>query len=361
MRIILARRERLDVPDGIAIFIYSMAEELLRLGHEVTVACGPSLDVTKVHKYFRLSRYPDFLSLGARRGATFPELLATWMIKGRTALNNLKPDFIVLNGALPFTFQAPTCTVSHDLERKLPHFGLARVAYKRFAYRRSPFIVVTCSELKTALSWELGIDPSRLHVIPTCVSPGSYAPRPLKDRENAILHMGTKDFKNPLGTIRAFALLKLPNAALFLTGAPNETVANYLQSLDPSVRTRIKLLGHVSSEEFRELLGRVKVVSVPSDYLVPVASPTVIESFASGTPVVGSPCITRDLLEDRYNGYVPHCNDFQKRAAAFQQLLENEQLWSTMAGNALATAQRFSAVMVAKSYLALFGQAPPLF
>jgi hypothetical protein len=32
-----------------------------------------------------------------------------------------------------------------------------------------------------------------------------------------------------------------------------------------------------------------------------------------------------------------------------------------MAGNALATAQRFSAVMVAKSYLALFGQAPPLF
>jgi len=358
MRIILARREMLDVPDGISIFIYSLAEELIRLGHEVTVACGTSLDVTKVHKYFKLSRYPEFLSLGARRAAGFAERLAIWEIRGRTVLNRLAPDFIVLNGALPLTFQAPTCTVSHDLERRLPRFGFARVAYKRFAYRRSQYIVVTCSELKTALSDELQIDSRRVYVIPTCVNPGSYVSKPLKDREEGILHMGTVDYKNPLGTIRAFALLKLQNAALYLTGTPNESVTNCVESLDSSVRRRIKLLGHVSSEELKELLGRVKVVSVPSDYFVPVASPTVIESFASGTPVVGSPCITRDLLQDGFNGYVRHCNDFQDRATAFQELLENEETWSTMASNALATAQRFSAAKVAQSYLALFRQAP---
>jgi len=356
MRIILAKRDQLDDPDGINFFIYSLAEELIRLGHEVIVACAASLDLAKVHKYFRLSRYPEFLSFGARRDAGFAEMVAAWGMRGRTALNRLAPDFIVLNGALPLAFQAPTCTVSHDLERK-PRFELARVAYKRFAYRRSPHIVVTCSELKTALSSELRIDSRRTHVIPTCVNPTSYMSKPLKEREDAILHMGTISHKNPLGTIRAFALLKDSNATLFLTGKPNETVVNCIESLDSSVRKRIKLLGYVSSEELKELLGRVKVVSVASDYFVPVASPTVIESFASGTPVVGSPCITRDLLQDGFNGFAPQCNDFQERAIAFRHLLENEDAWSSMAGNALATVQRFSAANVAQSYLTLFKQA----
>jgi len=332
----------------------------MQLGHEVTVACGTSLDVETVYRYYRLSRYPRFLALGARRNSSFVERLALWGTRGRPALDRLAPDMILLNGALPLTFRAPTCSVSHDLERRLQHLDLARVAYKRLAYSKTNFVVATCTELKAALSRELRIDPAHVHLIPTCVNPSSYTQKPIWEREDAILHMGIADYKNPAGTIQSFSLLKHQSASLYITGTPNETVTSCVAALEPTVRRRIKLLGNVSSETLKELLGRVKVVSVPSVYFVPVASPTVIESFASGTPVVGSPCITKDLLQDGHNGFVRQAHDCEERAVALDTLLEKQDLWRSMANSALATAQRFSAKTVAQSYLELFKHGIPL-
>jgi len=353
MKIVLIKREPVDIPDGIGIFIYSLAEKLLNQGHEVTVACGTYADPAKIQQCFQLDRYPALLSLGIPRDSTRARHAATWLLKGRSTVHQLNPDLIVVNGALPLRFLAPTCIVSHDLEKRFSPFGLLRVGYKRYAYRQADHLVATCTELKTALARELRIDPARIRVIPTCVNTNAYVKNPLSGRENAILHMGTADYKNPLATIQSFALVGVEGVRLYITGPTCPRVASCLVSLKPSIRKRVHLLGYLPARKLKEILSSVKVVAVPSNYFVPVASPTVLESFASGTPVVASPSITRDLLRDGLTGYIRRSDDFTGIAEAFERLLEDENVWGTMSCQALETVERFSTTRVAQSYLSL--------
>jgi len=66
----------------------------------------------------------------------------------------------------------------------------------------------------------------------------------------------------------------------------------------------------------------VRVLCVPSRYVVPVASPTVLESFAAGTPVVGSTGISRDLLSPGVNGYRCDPGNEVEIAASIEALLD---------------------------------------
>jgi glycosyltransferase involved in cell wall biosynthesis len=352
VRIVITKRETLGLPDGIGVFIFHLAEEFIRQGHDVTVTgCAP-LDRERIGDFYSLQHVPRLLVLKGPRTSTYAERLAIWISEGRSAINRLYPDLVIVNGALPFSFSGVTCTVAHDLERRHPRLGFVSVAYKRYSYRYSDYIVATCSELRAALSVELRIQPRQIHVIPTCVVCGTYVNKPFKERQNAVLHLGTVGYKNPVATIRAFSLLG-PGARLYITGPPDEAVTQCISTVDPSVTSRIKLLGYVSSGELRTLLGSVRVVSVPSIYRLPVASPTVLESFASGTPVVGTPGISGDVLVHGENGYVCQPADYKGISAAMQTLLQDEQAWSGLANHALATSERFSTGAVARAYLRL--------
>jgi glycosyltransferase involved in cell wall biosynthesis len=352
VRIVITKRETLDIPDGIGVFIFHLAEEFIKQGHDVTVTgCAP-LNRERIGDFYALQYFPRLLVLKAPRTSTYAERLAIWIAEGRSAINRLKPDLVIVNGVLPLSFSGATVTVAHDLERRHPRLSFVRVAYKRYAYRRSDYIVATCSELQAALSAELRIHPGQIHVIPTCVVSGTYGNKPFEERENAVLHLGTVDYKNPVATIRAFSLLG-PEARLYITGPPDEAVTRCISTLDSSVSRRIKLLGYISSAELRALLGSVRVVSVPSAYRLPVASPTVLESFASGTPVVGTPGISGDLLVHGENGYVCQPADYKGISAAIQTLLQNEQVWSGLANQALVTSEKFSTSAVARAYLHL--------
>jgi glycosyltransferase involved in cell wall biosynthesis len=353
MKIVLTKRELLDVPDGISIFIFSLADELMRLGHEVIVVTSAPFEKAKICDFFRFSRSPELLALRARRESGYAGRTWTWLREGLSTVNLLRPELVIVNGALPVRFRSATCTISHDLEQRVPGAGFFRVAYKRYAYGLSDYVVATCSELKEALSTELAVGNSHISVIPTCVNTNGYLNRPLPQRERAILHLGTARYKNPFGTIRAFARLKSSTANLYVTGPTTGRVSRCVRDLVPGVRERIHLLGYVPAAHLKELLGRVRVVSVPSQYHVPVASPSVLESFASGTPVIGSPSISHDLLVDNLNGYVRQPATPDELVEAMRSLLDDDTTWTRMAGAAVSTAQGFSSENVARAYLAL--------
>jgi glycosyltransferase involved in cell wall biosynthesis len=97
----------------------------------------------------------------------------------------------------------------------------------------------------------------------------------------------------------------------------------------------------------------VRVVSVPSNYAVPVASPSVIEPFASATPVVAGDSISRDVLEDGVNGAVVRGAEPLAMARRIDELLTDDALWTRLSAAALERSRAFGADAVARRYLEL--------
>ena len=95
--------------------------------------------------------------------------------------------------------------------------------------------------------------------------------------------------------------------------------------------------------------------SVPSIYRVPVLSPTVLESLASGTPVVaGSTGISNDLVIDGYNGFRVYPTDYKEIARKILMLITDNILWKQLSANARSMATNFDASVVAKKYIKLY-------
>lgn len=356
MRIALTRREALDTPDGINIFLFSLAEALLEMGHQVTVVTSARNDQAKIRDFYSLAQWPDIVSLAdwhTDKDEHYLRALQAWIRSGNRVIRSLDPDLVIVNGAVPIRLDAFTATVSHDAEKRLGRYPHLRTAFKRFCYARSDIVVATCEEVRSVLSEDLRMPAEQIRVIPTCVQLGSYRRKPAGQRENAILHMGTVDYKNPESSVRAFAAMATPDRKLYITGRPTDSLKALIQSLPAAVQARIELLGYVPAPQLIDLLGTVKIVSVPSVYAAAVASPTVIEALASGTPVVASTSISRTVVQDGSNGFVRDPFDPAAMAAACDMLLGDEGRWNRMAAGALASSEWFSARRVGEAYVGL--------
>jgi glycosyltransferase involved in cell wall biosynthesis len=353
MHFVITRRAPLDTPDGINISIFSLADALQADGHRVTMVSATESDPARLRELYGIRNVPSICSLSSRRGwdGSYRRLFGPWLRRGRRAVDALAPDLVIVNGALPLRFQAPSCVVSHDLEQRFDFLGPIRTIYKRWTYRLATFVVATCTEVQELLSREIGLPARRITVIPTCFDLTVYRSLPLVDRMPAILHMGTVEYKNPAATVRAFAEMRYP-ARLYITGGQDRQLQTELQGLPRDVRDRIELLGYVPSDALRRLLAGVRVVSVPSQYSVPVASPSVIEAFASSTPVIASRSISRDVITHDLNGYVSSL-DPADMAARFDQLMADDSAWSRLSEAALETSARFSSRAVAERYASL--------
>jgi glycosyltransferase involved in cell wall biosynthesis len=75
-----------------------------------------------------------------------------------------------------------------------------------------------------------------------------------------------------------------------ITGPTREAV----DVLSNRLRERVILLGRADGLTVRKLHGQVRVAAFPTRYEIPVASATVMEAVASGTPLVGSSRLSRD-------------------------------------------------------------------
>jgi len=357
MRIVITRRARLDVPDGVNIFIFALSAELARLGHEVTVLATEIGDLSRIEETLAPSNMPNLASISSSREArSYDGLSIGWLTRGRQIIGRLRPDIVINNGALPFGSSAPaTLAVSHDLgwETGRRRFASLRAAYKRFSYGKATRIVAVAQELRTALSLELGLEPSAIAVIPPCVDLAGYRSEPLERREQLIVHPGTAAYKNPTSTIRAFARIRNETARLVVVGDMTESIRSELLQVRSHVRSRIELPGELPAATLRELLSKARLATYPTLYAVPTASATVIEAIASGTPILASTLVSADLARPGINAHACPADRPEEASSVIDRLLADPVEWEALSNGAIDLAGEFSAQRIAAEYLSL--------
>jgi glycosyltransferase involved in cell wall biosynthesis len=237
--------------------------------------------------------------------------------------------------------------------------------YDSIMYRTFDKTVAVSTELKQELVRQLQLPVEKIPVIPVCIDTRRFSPSPGAKRIHAILHIGARQEKRPDITIEAFERIAEQDdeVELWITGGlasigTNErakTLLSRLEKKNIDIRKRISIMGTVSKEKLAELYSMAKVTSVPSDYVVPVCSPTVIESLASGTPVVGSvSAISKDILIDGYDGFRVQTGDAATFALRLSSMISSDSVWSEMSKNAVTIAQRCDKMNVAKEYISLY-------
>jgi glycosyltransferase involved in cell wall biosynthesis len=352
MKIALIKRTPFSSPDGISHFLFSLANELMARGHDVVGITTKDRDIERVPELFAYPNSPRILALTKGWGRGFVFEFLTWLKYGSEAIASLKPDLTIVNGAVPCEYNGHSVTVAHDVEnRPFKGFPWPRLAYKSWLYRKTDRLITTCSDLVPYVAREARFPIDKIGVIPTCVTPELYHPRPLSERRPTIIHVGMHHYKNPLATIQSFLPLA-GRATLHIVGARDARVCRYIASLPQSQRSKIELPGIVRDDELKLLLETARAISLPSHYDAPVASPTALEAFASHTPVVASSGVSRDFIKPGINGYLT--DDSSERTKAFEALLFDDARWKSLSQGAADTTRHFSAAKIADQYLGLF-------
>jgi glycosyltransferase involved in cell wall biosynthesis len=367
MKVVITQYGSALTEGGITAFIFELSNALIQDGHDVFVLSGRDLPKTQatIRNMFGVERLPRILTLQESQEAIwFSKIsrdamkeLFLWASQGSSLVKKIAPDMIIINGAAPVFSSAFKVAVCHDLEfRGQPWSSALLTLYDKVLYQMFDNVATTSTELSQAAPSKLGIKPEKVVTIPICIDTHKYIGLPQEQREHAILHVGTWPDKNLETTVKAFCKLAKTDSAirLYVVGVLNEKNKDVLSKVKEEFSKRIYCVGKVSKIELRELYSRVKVTSVPSTYQIPVLSPTVLESLASGTPVVGgSTAISRDLLVDGYDGFRVYPTDFSTLSERVSLLTRNNELWNRLSINARSIAMHFDASVVSKKYVKL--------
>src|SRR5690349_9325505 len=155
MRVVLTRREALDSPDGVNIFIVSLAQALMDLGHDVMVVVGS----LHSHAEYRRVLAPRLdLPILALSSTPLTGLdSATAWLRAKWAIDRFRPDLVIHSEAVPLPLRGIIVQVVHDLEPR--HGRLAPVwrSIRRFSTKRSHHVVATTTELRDELVRDLRI------------------------------------------------------------------------------------------------------------------------------------------------------------------------------------------------------------
>jgi glycosyltransferase involved in cell wall biosynthesis len=350
MRIVLTRRERLDSPDGVSIFIVALAQALTELDHEVRVVVG-SMESRELYQRL-LSPRIEFPILALSREPLSGIASAAAWLRGKAAIDQFDPDLVIHNEAVPLPMRGKIVHVVHDLQPRSGRLAPLWRTIRRYSARRSDQVIATTTELRDELVRDLGLDEDEIVIIPKCIDRAAYQRPNITLRERAIFHAGTLPYKDPAATVRAFGVLADPSVALYIAGEVTEETRVAVDALPDQLRARVTLLGAAEGQAVRDLHARVRVASFPTSYQIPVASATVMEAVAAGTPVVGSSRISRDLLVDRLNGLVADTAP-DALAAALRTVLDDDVLWRRLSAGAARMAERFDAIRIAGRYIEL--------
>jgi glycosyltransferase involved in cell wall biosynthesis len=350
MRIVLTRREALDSPDGVNIFMVALGQALIDLNHEVKLVVGSLQNEAEYRRRLAPRLGLPILSLSPTPLKGFASV-AAWLGAKRT-IDRFNPDLVIHSETVPLPLHGTVIQVVHDLQPRSGRLAPVWRGIRRFSTKRCDYVVATTTELRDELVRDLGMPPNRLTVIPKCIDLQAYKRAPLSSRERAVLHAGTWPYKRPEATIRAFGALDDPSVRLYVAGDINESTREAVDALPDRVRSQVTLLGDVDGQTLRKLHGQVRVAAFPTSYAIPVASATVMEAIASGTPILGSSLLSRDVLMDGANGLVVDTNP-SAMVIALRALLNDDALWSRLSQGACRMSERFDASRVARQYIEL--------
>jgi len=367
LRIAITRRAYITSLDGINRFIFTLADGLSSLGHDVHVLSYSFRDISRseigayVKSFFdsegkvhTLTEIPEAL--------IWPRIALTWFLKGSKLLNKLDLDAIIVNGIIPLRTEAVKIAVNHGhVDRsiftghiykniftgKMPlqaYLQIAKYFYKHY----TNVSVCLCSQLGREFKKLIG---SNSVIIPLPIKLHLFKSESLHQRDSLVVHLGTRPTKNIELSIRSIeaTVRKLNvNAKLIVVGAKSAYVEKLKLKYKHLIPEYLAFMLNVGDSTLRDLLAHARVLVLPSSH---EAFPySVLEAFASGLPVVVSDATPSELVSDGYNGFRVHGFDSSLYAARLASLLTNDVLWQTASRNALRTASNYSHIKIAKDY-----------
>jgi glycosyltransferase involved in cell wall biosynthesis len=319
---------------GQGVYTRYLTRELAALGHHVEVFAGPpypilddgveltevpSLDLYRQPDPFRIP-FPrefrsriDVLEFALMCTAGFPEPL-TFSLRARKVLAGRRGDFDIVHdnqclarGLLGMmedgwpvvaTVHHPI-TVDRDLE--LAHApGLRRRLILRRWYgflgmqlevtRQLPRVVTVSESSKADIVDQMGVDPSRLAVVPVGVDDKLFRPRPAVARvPGRLMTTASADvpLKGLVPLLEALAKVRTErHAELVVVGQPRPAsrVAATIRRL--GLEDAVRFVSKVSDDRIVQLYAEAEVAVVPSLY--EGFSLPAVEAMACGVPVVAT-------------------------------------------------------------------------
>jgi len=293
MKIVLIRREYISHIDGVNRFIALLAEGLAKLGHTPLILswCYKDVACNELERWFKevhgLDSHIPIHTLKAEpcRGDPWLRIAWDWWIEGSKLLREEGVDVAIVNGVVPLRFR-PKIAVNHGITLRFSklHLLMARRLYK--GYDR---VVCVSSKVKREVKEVLNVD---CDVIPLPVKLNLFKPARYDERENIVVHIGTRPVKNPHISIEAIRILRRRgyNVRLIIIGPPTEL---------PGVEG-VEYRYSIPEKEKLELLCRAKALVLPSSY--EAFSYVTLEAMACGTPVVVSDAIPEEVVVSGFNG-----------------------------------------------------------
>ena len=269
-------------------------------------------------------------------GDPWPRIAWDWWIEGSRLLHRENVDIAIINGVIPLRFK-PKIAVNHGIYAGTGFNKLYLLAVKRL-YKGYDRVVCVSSKTKDEVKKVLNIDCS---VIPIPVKLDLFKPVRYGERENVIVHIGTRPVKNPLISIEAVRILRRKGYSikLVVVGPPTRLPESDGVEYRYSTPEREKL----------GLLCRAKALILPSSYeAFPYAT---LEAMACGTPVVVSSAVPGEVVIDGFNGIRVNSYDPDDYASALEKLLLGEMLWVKLSRNSLEFVRQFNYIEVAKNYI----------
>jgi glycosyltransferase involved in cell wall biosynthesis len=320
---------------GQGVYTRHLTNELSKLGHDVTVFSGqpypeledgvgfvpvPSLDLYREPDPFRVPRLSEFktpidaLEFGIMCSAGFPEP-RTFTLRARKLLAARRGDFDLVHdnqslgsGLLGMMRDGwpLLATIHHpitvDRELDLSHATTMRrrltlrrwygfIEMQRRVARQIPRVVTVSESSCRDIAEQLGVEQSRMAVVPVGVDESVFRPRPEIARiPGRLVTTASADvpMKGLVPLLEALAKVRTErsDAHLVVVGRLRDG------SLIPGVLDRLGLDGAVrfvsgiSDDELSELYGSAEVAVVPSLY--EGFSLPAIEAMASGVPLVAT-------------------------------------------------------------------------
>jgi glycosyltransferase involved in cell wall biosynthesis len=219
-----------------------------------------------------------------------------------------------------------TVATFHDLfvmtgDYSSPDFRARFTAQAREAAQRSDLIIAVSNFTASQVEQLLNVERSRIRIVHHGVRSSSIS----KPKQNLVLSVGAiQRRKNVARLVKAFETLP-GEWRLALAGAPDGFgAADELRAVEESpARSRIDVLGYVSSAQLDELYARASIFAFPS--LDEGFGMPILEAMAHGVPVMTSTCSAMPevaggaaLLVDPLN-----IGDALIRLASDQSLREN--------------------------------------
>jgi glycosyltransferase involved in cell wall biosynthesis len=247
------------------------------------------------------------------------------------------PLFHGMNQRLPKMRLGRAVSTFHDLfvltgEYSTPEFRRRFESQARDAAARSNLIITVSDFTGTQVQQLLGVDRSRIRVIPHGVHIPAL-PDTTARRERIVLHVGAiQRRKNVSRLAKAFAALP-PDWRLVLAGSFGYGADEILREVEGNAR--VTVAGYLSGEQLERLYARASIFAFPS--LDEGFGMPVLEAMAWGLPVLTSdrsalPEVSGDaaLLVDPLN--------VDAIAAGLVQLAENEDLRQELRARGFARA-----------------------